>query len=172
MAGYGTTELSCKSCGAPLRRESGATATTCPYCGTAHVTKLPADELSITVYEPDAVKGGKPAALKTIAIMMLIAGIYNLLNAVGWLVVGLCFVIVGVIFTITPALYCGIVGTSEIIYGAKLLAERPDIRTPPYGISVLGVTSLLFSSIVPAILETINLVLMSDTEVKEYLSSN
>jgi uncharacterized membrane-anchored protein len=118
------------------------------------------------------IKEGKPGALTAVAIMMLIAGILNLLNAVGWFFIGLSIFIVGVIFTIIPAIYCGMAGVYEVIYAAKLLAKRPDIQEPPYFVSILGIISIIFFNIESAILEIINLALMSGTEVKEYLSSD
>lgn len=118
------------------------------------------------------IKEGKPGALTAVAIMMLIAGIFNILNAVTLLVVGLSIFLVGIVFTLVPAAYCGVAGVYEVIYATKLLAKRPDIQTPPYFVSILGIISIVFLSIESGILEIINLALMNSTEVKEYLSSD
>jgi hypothetical protein len=53
MPGYETTELRCKSCGAGLHFEPGATATTCPHCGTEYVIELSADEPSVMAYDAE-----------------------------------------------------------------------------------------------------------------------
>jgi hypothetical protein len=118
------------------------------------------------------IKEGKPGALTAVAIMMLIAGILNLLNAAGWLFIGASIFLVGIFFTLVPAAYCCVAGVYEVIYATKLLAERPDIQTPPYFVSVLGIISIAFLNIESGILEIINLALMSGTEVKEYLSGD
>jgi hypothetical protein len=118
------------------------------------------------------IKEGKPGALTAVAIMMLIAGIFNLLAGIGWFFSGLMIYVVGVVFTIIPAVYCSLTGVFEIVYAARLLSERPTIQTPPYFVSILGIIGIIFFSITSAILEIVNLVLMSGTEVKAYLSSN
>lgn len=181
----------CPKCGT----ENEETSTFCMKCGAGlkagavssdEIITAAEEDLRITVEQAPGnvavrqteaptvyvIKEGKPGALTAVAIMMLIAGVFNLIAGIGWFFSGLMIYVVGVIFTIIPAAYCGIVGIVEIVYAARLLSERPTIQTPPYFVSILGIISIIFFSITSAILEIINLILMSDTEVKAYLNSD
>lgn len=56
MANYEPTELRCKSCGAGLHFEPGATATTCPHCGTEYVIELAAGEPPAIAYDAEIIE--------------------------------------------------------------------------------------------------------------------
>lgn len=56
MTGYEPTELRCKSCGAGLHFEPGATATACPHCGTEYVIELAAGEPPAIAYDAEIIE--------------------------------------------------------------------------------------------------------------------
>jgi LSD1 subclass zinc finger protein len=56
MTDYEPTELRCKSCGAGLHLEPGATSIICPHCGTEYVIELSTDETPPMAYDSEIIE--------------------------------------------------------------------------------------------------------------------
>jgi len=56
MTSHEPTELRCKSCGAGLHLEPGATSITCPHCGTEYVIELSTDESPPMAYDSEIIE--------------------------------------------------------------------------------------------------------------------
>jgi hypothetical protein len=113
----------------------------------------------------------KPGKVQAIAIMMLVNGIINILYGLGMtagIVLGTLFI--GTIcapLTILPA----VLGVFELIYGIKLLSEPPKPVKNIQTIAILEIVAVVCGSGLSLIVGILNLVFLSEPEVKAYLAS-
>jgi hypothetical protein len=113
----------------------------------------------------------KPGKIQAITIMMLVNGILNILAGLG-ITAGVVlstigFGIICTPFTILPA----ILGIFEVINAVRLLAEpvRPvkNLQT----IAIFEIAAIIYGNGLSAIVGILNLVFLSEPEVKAYLAS-
>ena len=113
----------------------------------------------------------KPGKVQAITIMMLINGILNILVSLG-------LTISVVIGTFGTGLVCapltilpGVLGIFEVIYAARLLSDpvRPvkNLQT----IAILEIVAVLFGNGISLVVGILNLVFLSEPEVKAWLAS-
>jgi hypothetical protein len=113
----------------------------------------------------------KPGKVQAIAIMMLVNGILNILYglyATIGIILGTFFV--GVLcapVTILPA----ILGIFEVIYGSKLLSNPPRRVNNIQTIAILEIIAIVSGNGLSAIVGILNLVFLSEPEVRAYLTS-
>jgi hypothetical protein len=113
----------------------------------------------------------KPGKVQAIAIMMLVNGILNILYglyATIGIILGTFFV--GVLcapVTILPA----ILGIFEVIYGSKLLSNPPRRVNNIQTIAILEIIAIVSGNGLSAIVGILNLVFLSEPEVRAYLAS-
>jgi hypothetical protein len=103
----------------------------------------------------------KPGKVTAIGVMMLVGGILAVLHGVGWAVsvIGLCW----------PGTYYSFVfGIMAIIKGSQLLGERAYRESPPQGIAIMQIINIVAFDVFNLTMGIINLVFLSDPEVKRY----
>ncbi|TLN23664.1 hypothetical protein FDZ74_03540 [bacterium] len=112
----------------------------------------------------------RPGLVTTLAALTLASGIDNLFFSIG--ITGLLVLAtigIGLVlcapFTLLPA----ILGVFEIVYGARLLSERPTLR-PNRVIASLEIATLLFANPIGVAVGIIALVIYNDESVKRYFA--
>jgi predicted Zn finger-like uncharacterized protein len=103
----------------------------------------------------------KPSKVQAISVMILVGGILATLTAVILMVTiyGLCW----------PGTYYSLVlGIMAIIKGSQLLGDRAPEQPPPSGIAIMQIINIVNCDCINLTLGIINLVFLSDREVKDY----
>lgn len=111
----------------------------------------------------------KPAKVQTIAILVLINGILNIV----W---GGILALLGVISLVgilcAPVLILPmILGVFELIYALNLLAEPPKVKEPSQAIAILEICDILFLNIFGVVVGVLSLIFINEEEVKAYFDS-
>ncbi len=103
----------------------------------------------------------KPSKVQAIAIMTLVGGILATLTAVGIMatIYGLCW---------PGAYYSLVMGIMAIVKGSQLLGDRASAQAPPSGIAIMQIVNIVNCDFVNLTLGIINLVFLSDKEVKDF----
>ncbi|MBN2256911.1 MAG: hypothetical protein JW704_03700 [Anaerolineaceae bacterium] len=113
----------------------------------------------------------KPGKVQAISIMMLINGILNILAGLGITAsIVLGTIGIGVIcapFTILPS----ILGIFEVIYAARLISNPPHPVKNLQTIAILEIAAIVYGNGLSLIVGILNLVFLSEPEVKSYLDS-
>jgi hypothetical protein len=103
----------------------------------------------------------KPGKVQAIAIMTLVGGILATLTAVAFMatIYGLCW----------PGTYYSLVmGIMAIVKASQLLGDRATSQPPPSGIAIMQIVNIVNCDFVNLTLGIINLVFLSDKEVKDF----
>jgi hypothetical protein len=103
----------------------------------------------------------KPGKVQAMAIMMLVGGILALLHGFAWAVsiVGLCW----------PGTYYSFVfGVMAIVKASQLLSERAYRQVPPQATAIMQIINIVALDVINLTMGIINLVFLSDPEVKRY----
>lgn len=103
----------------------------------------------------------KPSKVQAISVMILVGGILATLTAVILMVTiyGLCW----------PGTYYSLVlGIMAIVKGSQLLGDRAPEQPPPSGIAIMQIINIVNCDWINLTLGIINLVFLSDKEVKDY----
>lgn len=123
--------------------------------------------MSENTYSP---YGDNPGLVKTIAIMTLVNGIFNILWGLGvttGVVLGTFFIgLICAPVTILPT----ILGIFEMIYALKLLANPPQPVQPSTSIAILEILCVLAGNVFSMIVGILALVFYNDPQVKEYFA--
>lgn len=113
----------------------------------------------------------KPSKVQTMAILVLINGIINIV----WGGILALLIIVG---TIGIGLLCApililpmVLGVVEIVYALNLMADPPKVKEPSLAIAILEICSLLFANLFGVITGVLSLVFLNEEEVKRYFAS-
>ncbi|MGA9398474.1 MAG: hypothetical protein WBV22_09480 [Anaerolineaceae bacterium] len=113
----------------------------------------------------------KPGKVQAISIMLLVNGILNILAGLGvtaLVVLGtIGFGIVCAPVTILPT----VLGIFEVIYASKLLSSPPRPVNNLQTIAILELCGIVIGNVVSAVIGILNLVFLSEPEVKTYLDS-
>jgi hypothetical protein len=113
----------------------------------------------------------KPGKVQAISIMMLVNGILNILAGLGVTsAIMLGTLGIGIIcapVTILPM----ILGIFEVIYASKLLSNPPRPVKNLQTIAVLEICAIVTGLGISLIVGILNLVFLSEPEVKDYLDS-
>jgi hypothetical protein len=113
----------------------------------------------------------KPGKVQAIAIMMLVGGILACMQGVGFAIYALALGVAtcGVGLICLPfGAYSIVVGIFAIIKGSKLLGERAYRESPPQGVAIMQIVNIINLDVVNLTLGIINLVFLSEREVKNY----
>jgi uncharacterized membrane protein len=113
----------------------------------------------------------KPGKVQAITIMMLINGILNILVSLG-LTISVVIGTFGIGLMCAPlTILPGVLGIFEVIYAARLLSDpvRPvkNLQT----IAILEIVAVLFGNGISLVVGILNLVFLSEPEVKAWLAS-
>lgn len=112
----------------------------------------------------------KPRVIYLIAILSLASGVANIFWGLSLIGLGLHIFLIGVIFTIIPALCCLFLGFFNIIYGIKLFFSMP---TPPAkNLAACDVASIIFLNLIACVFGIINLALYKEETVVQYFNSH
>jgi predicted Zn finger-like uncharacterized protein len=106
----------------------------------------------------------KPGKVQAIAIMTLIGGILATLTGVAFMatIYGLCW----------PGTYYSLVmGIMAIVKASQLLGDRASSQALPSGIAIMQIVNIVNCDFVNLTLGIINLVFLSDREVKAFFRS-
>jgi hypothetical protein len=111
----------------------------------------------------------KPAKLQTMAVLVLINGVLNIV----W---GGILALLGVLSLIgilcAPILLLPMVlGVFELIYALKLLADPPRVTKLSQAIAILEICNFLFLNIFSVVVGVISLIFMNEDEIKDYFGS-
>jgi hypothetical protein len=113
----------------------------------------------------------KPGKVQAITIMMLINGILNILT-------GLCITASIVLGTFGIGLFCApitilpvVLGIFEVIYASRLLSFPPKPVKDLQTIAVLEICAVVCGNGLSLVVGILNLVFLSEPEVKAYLAS-
>jgi uncharacterized membrane protein (DUF2068 family) len=113
----------------------------------------------------------KPGKVQAIAIMMLVNGILNILAGLGLttsVVIGTFGIgLVCATLTVLPA----ILGIFEVLYAARLLSDPVRPAKNLQTIAILEIVAVLFGNGISLVVGILNLVFLSEPEVKAYLAS-
>ena len=124
--------------------------------------------MSQNTYSP---YGDNPGLVKTIAVMTLVNGIFNILWGLGvtaGVVLGTFFIgLICAPITILPT----ILGIFEMIYALKLLANPPQPVQPSTSIAILEILCILAGNVFSMIVGILALVFYNDPQVKEYFAN-
>jgi len=124
--------------------------------------------MSQNTYSP---YGDNPGLVKTIAVMTLVNGIFNILWGLGvtaGVVLGTFFIgLICAPVTILPT----ILGIFEMIYALKLLANPPQPVQPSTSIAILEILCILAGNVFSMIVGILALVFYNDPQVKEYFAN-
>ena len=123
--------------------------------------------MSENTYSP---YGENPGLVKTIAIMTLVNGIFNILWGLGitaGVVLGTFFIgLICAPVTILPA----VLGVFEMIYALKLLGNPPQPVQPSTSIAILEILCVLAGNVFSMIVGILALVFYNDLQVKDYFA--
>jgi len=113
----------------------------------------------------------KPGKVQAISIMLLVNGILNILA-------GLVVTALVVLGTIGFGILCApvtilptVLGIFEVIYASKLLSSPPRPVKNLQTIAILEMCGIVIGNVVSAVIGILNLVFLSEPEVKTYLAS-
>lgn len=111
----------------------------------------------------------KPAKVQTLAVLVLISGILNIV----W---GGILALVGVLTLIgilcAPILLLPMVlGVFELIYALNLLADPPKVEKLSQTIAILEICDFLFLNVFGVVVGVLSLIFINDDEVKDYFAS-
>jgi hypothetical protein len=113
----------------------------------------------------------KPGKVQAISIMLLINGILNMLAGLGVTAsVVLGTIGVGILcapVTILPS----VLGIFEVVYASKLLSTPPHPVKNLQTIAILEICGIIVGNLVSVVVGILNLVFLSEPEVREYLAS-
>jgi hypothetical protein len=112
-----------------------------------------------------------PGKVQAIGVMQLISGIFNLMGAVTWGVIGFTYGIMtlGLLLPLCcPVFFLVPLGIMEIISGAKHLASNHAGLRPPKGIAIAEVGGILLCGTFSFIFGILTLVFLNDPEVVEW----
>lgn len=111
----------------------------------------------------------KPTKLQTMAVLVLISGILNILWGGILALLGI-FSIVGILCA--PLLILPMVlGVFELIYALNLLADPPKVKEPSMAIAILEVCDIFFLNVFSVVVGVLSLIFASDQEIKDYFAS-
>jgi len=102
----------------------------------------------------------RPGKVQAIAIMTLVGGILACLIGLAWLPALVCFWPGGI--------YSIVMGIMAIIKGSKLLGSSARYESPPTGVSIMMIINIINGDIANCVMGIINLVFLSEREVKDY----
>lgn len=111
----------------------------------------------------------RPVKVQTMAILVLINGILNIV----W---GGILALLGVLTVIgimcAPILILPMVlGVFELIYALNLLADPPKVKKPSQAIAILEICDILFLNIFGVVVGVLSLIFINEDEVKDYFAS-
>lgn len=109
----------------------------------------------------DRPRDEKPGKVQAIAVMTLAGGILATMLSLGFMVIlyGFCW----------PGTYYGLVmGIMAIIKGSQLLSPQAHRQSPPNSIAIMQIINIINCDWINMTLGIINLVFLSDDEVKDY----
>jgi hypothetical protein len=113
----------------------------------------------------------KPGKVQAISIMLLVNGILNILAGLGAtasIVLGtIGFGLICAPITILPT----VLGVFEVVYASKLLSMPPKPVKNLQTIAILEIVAVVCGLGVSAVVGILNLVFLSEPEVKAYLAS-
>ena len=111
----------------------------------------------------------KPAKVQTMAILVLINGILNIVWGGILALLGI-FTIVGILCA--PILILPMVlGVFELIYALNLLADPPKVKGPSQAIAILEICDIFFLNIFGVVVGVLSLIFMNEEENKDYFAS-
>ena len=111
----------------------------------------------------------KPTKVQTMAILVLINGILNVLWG-GILALFGVLTVIGILcapLLILPM----ILGVFELIYALNLLADPPKVNEPSQLLAILEIVNIVFLNIFSVVVGILSLIFISEAEVKEYFAS-
>ena len=111
----------------------------------------------------------KPIKVQTMAILVLVSGILNVIWG-GILALGGMISIIGILCA--PILILPMVlGVFELIYALNLLADPPKVKKPYQAIAILEICNIIFLNIFSVVVGILSLIFISEEEVKDYFAS-
>jgi hypothetical protein len=115
----------------------------------------------------------KPGKVQAIAIMALVDGILNVLWGLFLLLIfGIPLALTLVGLCVVPFLaYPLVVGVMGIIYGSKMLQERPAGAQPNKVLAIMQIVNILLGNVVSLVVGIISLVFYNEDEVQAYYRS-
>ena len=129
--------------------------------------KKPKQELSISLRSN--LVNTKPSKVQTMAVLVLISGILNIVWG-GILALFGVLTVIGILCA--PLLILPMVlGVFELIYALNLLADPPKVKDPSQAIAILEICDIFFLNIFGVVVGVLSLVLINDEEVKSYFAS-
>lgn len=111
----------------------------------------------------------KPVKVQTMAVLVLISGVINILWG-GILALLGVISIVGILcapLLILPM----ILGVFELIYALNLLADPPKVAKPSQVIAILEICNLIFLNIFSVVVGILSLIFINEEEIKDYFAS-
>ncbi len=111
----------------------------------------------------------RPVKVQTMAILVLINGILNIVWG-GILALFGVITIIGILCA--PILILPMVlGVFELIYALNLLADPPKVKKPSQAIAILEICDILFLNIFGVVVGVLSLIFINEDEVKDYFAS-
>jgi hypothetical protein len=111
----------------------------------------------------------KPAKVQTLAVLVLISGILNILWG-GILALLGVLTIIGILCA--PILLLPMVlGVFELIYALNLLADPPKVKKLSQTIAILEICDFLFLNIFGVIVGIVSLIFINEEEIKDYFAA-
>ena len=114
--------------------------------------------------------GENPGLVKTIAVLTLVNGIFNILWGLGitaGIVLGTFFIgLICAPITILPA----ILGVFEMVYALKLLSNPPQPVQPSTAIAIMEILCVVTGNVFSMIVGILVLVFYNDPQVKEFFA--
>ena len=112
---------------------------------------------------------GRPVKVQTMAILVLINGILNIVWG-GILALFGVITVIGIVCA--PILILPMVlGVFELIYALNLLADPPKVKKPSQAIAILEICDILFLNIFGVVVGVLSLIFINEDEVKDYFAS-
>lgn len=115
----------------------------------------------------------KPGKVQAIAIMALVDGILNVLYGLFLLLfagIPLALTIVG-LCAVPFLFYPIVVGVMGIIYGMKMVEQRPVGAQPHKTLAIMQIVNILFGNLLSLVAGIISLVFYNEEEVQAYYRS-
>lgn len=111
----------------------------------------------------------KPAKVQTMAVLILVSGILNIVWG-GILALFGVLTIIGILCA--PLLILPMVlGVFELIYALNLMADPPKVKKPSQAIAVLEICNIVFVNIFSVVVGVLSLIFISEVEIKDYFAS-
>ncbi len=125
-------------------------------------------------YAPPPGLAPPPGKVQAIGVMHLVGGIFNLIGAGTWALVGLSWGVAT--FGLGLVMCCPVfilipIGILEIISGAKHLSSNHAGLRPPKTMAIVEICTIMFCSTFSMIFGILTLVFLSDPEVAAYYES-